>query len=80
MRVRGSAGLKLASELSENGSAVIETASSATALVEDDETVNKEGEIAGAAKVSAAQVEISKPAKLTKAATLPEANARIVIQ
>jgi hypothetical protein len=80
MRVRGSAGLKLASELSEKGSACIDTVSSATALVEDDETVNKEGEIAGAANDMAAQIEISKPAKPTKATTLPKANARIFIQ
>ena len=79
-RVRGSAGLKLASELSENGSAVIDTVSSATARVDDDETVNKEGGIAGAANDMPAQIEISKPTKTTKATTLPKANALILIQ
>jgi hypothetical protein len=81
MRVRESDGLKFASELSEKGSAVIDTVSSATALVDDDETVNKEGEIAGAANTDvAAQQQISKPAKPTKATTLRKANARILIQ
>src|SRR5881394_366445 len=81
MRVRESDGLKFVSELSEKGSAVIDTVSSATALVDDDETVNKEGEIAGAANTGvAAQQQISKPAKPTKATLLRKANARILIQ
>jgi hypothetical protein len=81
MRVRGSAGLKLASAVSEKGSACIDTVSSATALVEVDETVNKEGEIAGAANVDVgAQTKISKPAKPNKATTCGKANARILIQ
>jgi hypothetical protein len=81
MRVRESDGLKFASELSEKGSAVIDTVSSATALVDDDETVNKEGGIAGAANTDvAAPQQISKPAKPTKATPLRKANARILIQ
>jgi hypothetical protein len=82
MRVRGSAGLKFVSALSEKGSACIDTVSSATALVDDDETVNKEGEIAGAANDGdvAAQTKTSRPAKPTKATTLRKANARILIQ
>ena len=68
IRVRGSAGLKLASALSEKGSACIDTVSSAIALVDDDETVNKEGEI-GAANDVAAQTTISKQAKPVEATT-----------
>ena len=81
MRVRESDGLKFVSELSEKGSAVIDTVSSATALVDDDETVNKEGEIAGAANTDvAAPQQISKPTKPTTATTVPKANARILIK
>src|ERR1043165_4234500 len=79
MRVRGSAGAKLVSAVSEKGSACIDTVSKATARVDVDETVNKEGEIAGAAIEgdAAAPTKTSKPAKAT---TLRKANARIVIQ
>ena len=82
MRVRGSAGLKLVSELSEKGSACIDTVSSATALVDDDEMVNKEGEIAGAANDGDGDVaaQTSTPANPNEATTLRKANARIFIQ
>lgn len=82
MRVRESVGVKLVSELREKGSAVIDTVSSATALVDDDDTVNKDGEIAGAANDEdvAAQRQTSKLVKPIKATTLRKANARIVIQ
>src|SRR5213594_1795624 len=50
MRVRGSFGLKFASELSEKGSALIETDSSATARVDVAETLNKTGDCCGAAE------------------------------
>src|SRR5437867_8683083 len=50
MRVRGSFGLKFASELSEKGSALIETDSSATARVDVAETLNKTGDGCGAAE------------------------------
>src|SRR3954471_23796452 len=82
MRVRGSAGVKLLSAVSENGSACIDTVSKATARVDVDETVNKEGEIAGAANEgdAVAPSRTSKPAKPTKATTLRKANARILIQ
>jgi hypothetical protein len=82
IRVRGSDGLKLASELSEKGSAVIDTVSRATARVDDDDTVNNEGGIAGAAREgdAAAQTTTSRLAKPTKATTLRRANARILIQ
>src|SRR6059058_4631316 len=49
MRVRGSFGLKFASELSEKGSALIETDSSATARVDVAETLNKTGDGCGVA-------------------------------
>jgi hypothetical protein len=81
MRVRESDGLKLLSELREKGSVVIDTVSSATARVDVDETVNKEGEIAGAANADvAAQRQTSKQAKPIKATTLRKANAGILIQ
>ena len=82
MRVRGSAGLKLVSADSEKGSACIDTVSSATALVEVDETVNKEGEIADAANDVdvVPKTKTSKITKPAKATTLPKANARILIK
>jgi len=81
MRVRESDGVKLVSELREKGSAVIDTVSSATALVDVDETVNKEGEIAGAANdlEAVAPIKTSEQANPVKATTLRKANARILI-
>src|SRR6185295_7683983 len=48
-RVRGSAGLKLPAELSENGSPVMDTDSKTTARVEDDEMLKTDGGWFGAA-------------------------------
>src|SRR5882762_4212404 len=53
MRVRGSFGLKLAAEESENGSALIDTDSSATARVEPAETLISVGLTPGAADAGA---------------------------
>ena len=52
IRVRGSLGLKNASEFSEKGSALIDTDSSATARVEVEETLNKTGDGWTAAKAA----------------------------
>jgi hypothetical protein len=52
--VRGSAGLKLPSEFNVKGSARIDTDSSATARVDDEDTVNNDGVTAGAPKAFAA--------------------------
>src|SRR5213594_3333231 len=69
MRVRGSFGLKFASELSEKGSALIETDSSATARVDVAETLNKTGDCCGAAE-ALPLVRNTVRAKLTIAANL----------
>ncbi|HEX3231602.1 MAG TPA: hypothetical protein VHQ95_21670 [Pyrinomonadaceae bacterium] len=78
MRVRGSAGLKFPSEFRLKGSARIETDSSATARVEVDDTVNKEGEMLGAADVTAAQ-KVTKLAQKIETKHLRTAKARIFI-
>jgi hypothetical protein len=49
IRVRGSAGLKFPSELSEKGSLRIDTDSSTTARVDDEETLKIDGVRLGAA-------------------------------
>jgi len=78
IRVRGSVELKFASEFRLKGSARIETDSSATARVEVDDTVNKEGEILGAAGVTAAQ-KVTKPAQKIETKHLRTVQARIFI-
>jgi len=81
IRVRGSAGLKFPSELREKGSLRIDTDSSATALVELDDTVNNDGEIAGAANDGcvAAQIKIMKNVQQSETKRLRKATARIFI-
>ena len=82
MRVRGSAGLKFASEVNEKGSASIDTDSRATALVEPDETVNSDGVIAGAADDgdAAPPAKTAKLAQQSETKHLRKAKARIFIQ
>ena len=71
MRVRGSFGLKFASELSEKGSALIETDSNATARVDVAETLNKTGDCSGAA-AALPQMTSNVRAKLAIAANLSD--------
>lgn len=78
MRVRGSAGLKFPSEFSVNGSARIDTDSSAAARVELDDTVNNEGGMLGAAGVAVAQ-KVTTPAQKIETKYLRTAKARIFI-
>jgi hypothetical protein len=78
MRVRGSVELKFPSEFRVKGSARIETDSSATARVEVDDAVNKEGEMLGAAGVTAAQ-KVTKPAQKIETKHLRTVQARIFI-
>src|SRR5262249_4791254 len=80
MRVLGSAGLKFPSELSVKGSARIDTDSSATARVEVDDKVNKEGEMGAAdAGKNSAHIKAIKTAQNTEAKHLRIAKARIFI-
>jgi hypothetical protein len=76
--VRGSAGLKLPSELNVKGSARIDTDSSATARVDVDERVNNDGETAGTPKAVAAQ-KSNKAAPQIRTKQLRASKARIFI-
>ena len=81
MRVLGSAGLKLPSELNVKGSARIETDSSATARVDDAERVNNDGGIPGAATAgkNAAHIKAVKLAQQNEMKRLRIVKARILI-
>src|SRR5437870_7953248 len=82
MRVRGSLGLKLPSELSENGSVLIDTDSSTTARVEDDETLINTGLALGAAdaSVKAPHTNAGRPAHASKTKRLRQANKGVFIR
>ena len=79
--MRGSFGLKFVSMLSEKGSLTIDTDSSTTARVEDDETLNTEGVRLGeaAAGENAAPINPTKVAQKNEAKHLRITKARIVI-
>jgi len=81
MRVRGSFGLKLASEFKKKGSDLIVTDSSATARVELAETLKIVGASCGAADaiVNALQRKAARPAHTTAAKHLREAKTRFLI-
>jgi len=79
-RVRGSFGLKLSSDESEKGSAVIDTDSSATARVEDAETLNRSGLICAAdAFVKTPHIKIATAAHTTASKRLRKAKALLLI-
>ena len=81
MRVRGSLGLKLPSDDSEKGSALIDTDSSTTARVEAAETLINVGLMLGAADAGAkAPLKIiARPAPTNATKRLLEAKARFLI-
>jgi hypothetical protein len=80
IRVRGSLGLKLASDESEKGSAVSDTDSSATARVEDAETLNRSGLICAAdAFIKTPHIKIATPAHTTASKRLRKAKALLLI-
>jgi hypothetical protein len=81
MRVRGSFGLKLASDDSEKGSALIDTDSSATARVEPADMLINVGLRLGAAEAGATAPHIIRDTTAHTVATkrLPEAKARFLI-
>src|SRR2546430_13851014 len=80
MRVRGSLGLK-SLELSENGSALIDTDSSTIARVEVAETLNNSGLLWVAPEVlEAPHMNAARPAHTIARKRLREAKARILIR
>src|SRR5882672_2145218 len=80
MRVRGSLGLKLASDESEKGSAVSDTVSSATARVEVSDTLKSNGLVCAAkALLNAPQTRAAKLAHSTATKRLHKAKAHLLI-
>ena len=78
-RVRGSAGLKFPSEFSVKAQHVIDTDSSATARVEVDDTVNREGRNAGSGRRQPQRTRLTKLAQKIETKHLRTAKARIFI-